>query len=69
VGNFFMLKFNSKTLCLENLEEDDDSQSRMTKSLSSYVSKKKDEGSTSSPSLTIPSSSKKLDISNLPFQV
>ena len=69
VGNFFMLKFNSKTLCLENLEEDEDSQSRMTKSLSSYVSKKKDEGSSSPASLTIPSSSKKLDISNLPFQV
>jgi KaiC/GvpD/RAD55 family RecA-like ATPase len=41
VGNFYMLKFNQKTLCLENIDEDP-GKARMSKSISSYVERKPD---------------------------
>jgi len=67
VGNFFMLKFNNRTLCLENLE--DDGQGRQApQSLTDLVKSKNEEGI---PKDTKQSDSKstKLNVNNLPFQV
>lgn len=67
VGNFFMLKFNQKTLCLENLEDEDHGGRSQTKSLSNYVNSKKHEET--KPSTSGPTGNGKLDIDNLPFQI
>lgn len=72
VGNFYMLKFNQTNLCLENLEEEDGGKQNMAKTLSSYVSRKRDEGGESaSVTSSAPSGPKspKLDVNSLPFQV
>lgn len=63
VGNNFMLKFNSSTLCLENLDDDSDTTNRMSKTIASYLSSKTDKADSIKPSST------KLDATNLPFQV
>jgi archaellum biogenesis ATPase FlaH len=71
VGNFYMLKFNQKNLCLENLEEEP-GQARMTKSIGSYIKKKSDGGAGSATVETqSPSGPKspRLDVNSLPFQV
>lgn len=72
VGNFYMLKFNQKTLCLDNIDEEP-GKARMSKSVSSYIEKKKkDDGDAATvPTATGPTGPKspKLNINNLPFQV
>jgi len=66
VGNYYMLKLNQRTLCLENLEEDP-GQARMSKTISSYV-QKKNEGP-SGPAPRSESSAKVFDLDDLPFKV
>lgn len=73
VGNFFMLKFNNKTLCLENLEEDI-GQARLSNTIGSYIEKKKDKENSgivfnSENKKEGDQKSNKLSIDNLPFQV
>lgn len=72
VGNFYMLKFNQKNLCLENLEEEN-GPARLSKSISSYIKKKSDGDLQSPDNTTAPKptgpKSPKLNINNLPFQV
>ena len=69
VGNFYMLKFNQTTLCLENIVGDD-GPVRLSKSVSSYINKKGDgEGVTVDNLNPTNTKSPKLDIDNLPFHV
>ena len=56
VGNFYMLRFNPKTLCLEDLEDDLPKESSIAKAVNDY--KKSSEKPKNS-----------LDINNLPFQI
>jgi archaellum biogenesis ATPase FlaH len=68
VGNFFMLKFNNRTLCLENLE--DDTQGRpANSSLTELVKNKNDQRPTELLSGNDVKPSTKLNVNNLPFQV
>jgi archaellum biogenesis ATPase FlaH len=62
VGNFYMLKFNQKNLCLENIDEEP-SKARMSNTINSYIEKKKQNDTTDSQK------SQKLNVDNLPFQV
>jgi len=70
VGNFYMLKFNQKNLCLENLDEEP-AKARMSKSVSSYVEKKNKSGEEGGVTVSNPTGPKspKLDLNSLPFQV
>jgi len=64
VGNFFMLKFNSNTLCLENLE--DGQENRKPSVLSNLVDKKKQNDA---KNLTPEPKTGRLDPNDLPFHV
>ena len=72
VGNFYLLKFNQKNLCLENFDEEP-GKARLSKTVGSYVErKKKDDGDAAATvAATNPTGPKspKLNINNLPFQV
>lgn len=63
VGNSYMLKFNQKNLCLENLDEDH-GQVRLSKTISSYIKENEEPKSTN-----VVEASTKLDINKLPFQL
>ena len=72
VNHSYMLKFNSSTLELENLEDDIEASggggmSRMEKSISGYINRKRE--IESSETVSKPIGASKLTTSNIPFQV
>jgi archaellum biogenesis ATPase FlaH len=70
VGNFYLLKFNQKNLCLENLDEEP-AKARMSSTISAYIDKKNKPDESDEVKVGNPTSPKspKLDVGNLPFQV